>query len=95
MEQIIQKLKAESSDCYFWSTPSGAELDLLVVQPPNKYAFEIKYTSTPKITKSMTQAINTLGLQHLIVIIPGTAHCFLSESIEVYGLESFKNCSHH
>lgn len=89
LEELIRFHQADSQDCYFWSTHSGAELDLLLFPYTKKLAFEIKYTSTPKITKSMHQAIHDLGLEKLFIIIPGDAHYPLAENIWVYGLNKY------
>jgi predicted AAA+ superfamily ATPase len=86
MEEVIRFHQAEAEDCFFWATQSGAELDLLIVKSSNKLAFEFKYTSQPKITKSMIFAIETLGIEKLTVIIPGNAEYLLSSAILVKGL---------
>lgn len=51
-----------------------------------KQAFEFKFTSVPKITKSMQSAIDLLKLDKLTIIIPGDANYFLKSNIEVRGL---------
>jgi len=89
IEEIIRFHKAEPEDCFFWATQSGAEIDLLIVQHSRKLAFEFKYTSSPKITKSMLSAIENLDLYSIIVIVPGTADYPLSDSILVKGLKTY------
>lgn len=89
MEQVIRVLNAESEDCYFWSTQSGAELELLIVQYGKKMGFEFKYTDAPKITKSMHVALEDLKLDQITLIIPGKHHFWLSEQVEVWGIEDF------
>lgn len=88
LEEVIRKLKADSNDCYFWATQGGAELDLLIFKDGNKLGFEIKYTDSPKITKSMHSALNDLKLDQMTVIIPGKDKFKLSEEVEVCGLEA-------
>ncbi len=89
LEEVIRFHQAEPEDCFFWATQSGAEIDLLIVKSTNKLAFEFKYTSQPKITKSMIFAIEALGLEKLTVIIPGNAEYSLSPSILVKGLQRY------
>ena len=80
-------MSASDDDVYFWSTYSGAELDLLVVRGTRKIGFEIKYTSRPVTTKSMHSACEMLDLNMLYVVYPG-AHCFpLTECIEAVTLK--------
>jgi predicted AAA+ superfamily ATPase len=68
---IIQRIGDHQEQCYFWATHQGAELDLLVVQGSKRFGFEIKRTVTPKKTKSMLIAMDTLGLDGLDVIHAG------------------------
>lgn len=91
LEEVIRKLDTDYNDCYFWATQGGAELDLLVIKNGKKLGFEIKYTDSPKITKSMHSAIDDLNLEQMTIIIPGKDKFKLSEDIEVYGIEAFKN----
>lgn len=90
LEQITQLMHSDARDCFFWSAQSGGEIDLLIVENNKKTAFEFKYTSRPTITKSMHIAMTALELEKMTVIIPGKAHYFLSESIEVWGLEAYR-----
>lgn len=81
-------MEVENDDYYFWATQGGAELDLLILKNSKKLGFEIKYTDSPKITKSMRIAIRDLGLDSLTIIVPGTEKFKLEENIEVCGIEN-------
>ncbi len=70
-----------SRDIYFWATHGGAELDVLLFQKGKAIGFEIKYTDSPKISKSMRIALEDLNLHHLYVVYPGDETFPLSESI--------------
>lgn len=89
LEEVIKALNIENEDCYFWSTQSGAEVDLFVSTYGQKKAFEFKYTDSPKVTKSMRIAMEDLGLSELTVIIPESTHFKLDHNISVYGLKTF------
>lgn len=69
MEQTIQNLRL--TDSYFWSTYSGAELDLLFFQNGKKYGLEFKFNETPEVSKSMRVVVQDLCLEHLWVVYPG------------------------
>jgi predicted AAA+ superfamily ATPase len=69
LEQLLTLI--ETKDNYFWSTYSGAELDLLVMIGGKRYGFEFKYSDAPGHTRSMSVAIQNLGLEHLWVVYPG------------------------
>jgi hypothetical protein len=86
LEQVIDLYQAEPEDCFFWATHSEAELDLLIVKDNVKYGFEFKYSNTPRSTKSMQSALNTLELDYITVIIPGDSVYYLHEQIKVCGL---------
>ena len=89
LEEIIKKYQAQSEECFFWATQSGAELDLLIMKNGKRLGFEIKYTDYPKLTKSMIIAKQDLTLDHLYVIYPHRETFPLGDNITAKGLESF------
>lgn len=92
LEEIIRKYQAQ--DCYFWSTYSGAELDLLIETKNGWVGFEFKYSDAPKLTKSMQIALEDLKLTELHVIYPGSVNYCLADRIFVKGLNNFLKMSH-
>lgn len=86
LEETIRTLDAEQEEVWFWATHAGAELDLLVQKGGQRLGFEIKYTASPKVTKSMRAAIDSLRLDRLTVIYPGERKIRLAEDIEAIGL---------
>ena len=68
---IVRRLGARWSECYFWATHAGAELDLLVVRGRTRLGFEIKRTVAPTVTPSMKVALSDLRLTRLDVIHAG------------------------
>ena len=72
---VVDRLRARWSECYFWATHAGAELDLLVVRGRTRIGFEIKRTVAPAVTPSMRAALADLRLSRLDVIHAG-AHTF-------------------
>ena len=69
VEQVLRTF--EPAQPYFWSTHSGAELDLLFLHKGQRLGFEIKFTEAPKLTLSMRRAKEELRLDHLWVVHPG------------------------
>lgn len=51
IESIIRFHQVDPGECYFWSTHSGAELDLLVFESGKRIGYEIKHTDSPRMTK--------------------------------------------
>lgn len=91
LESIIRHLKLDEYDCYFWSTYSGAELDLLAILGNERHGFEFKFSKQPKLTKSMQMACEDLKLDTLTVIYPGDQTIRLTKSILCQGLENYIN----
>jgi hypothetical protein len=89
LEELIRYYNAEEEESYFWAVQSDAELDLLIVKGGQKMAFEFKYTDHPSITRSMRVAMKQLNLDKVTIVLPGDRQFFLSENIEVRGLDTF------
>jgi predicted AAA+ superfamily ATPase len=81
IEQVIAQLRLLPSECYFWRTYQGAELDLLVVRGRRRIGFEIKHTSAPMLTPSMRAALADLKLDSLSVVHAGTDSYAMAERI--------------
>jgi uncharacterized protein len=71
VEAVIHQLGARADRCHFWATHTGAELDLLVIDGPRRYGFEVKRTTAPAVTPSMRHALADLRLTRLDVIHAG------------------------
>ena len=83
LEQVIQMHRADAGECFFWATHGDAELDLLIVQGTKRSAFEFKYTSTPRVTRSMHSALEDLKLDRITIVTPGDGDYPLAENVKV------------
>lgn len=81
IEQLIERLGARPSECFFWRTYQGAELDLLVIRGRQRLGFEIKRTTAPTATPSMRGALADLKLDSLTVVHAGKASFPLAPGI--------------
>jgi hypothetical protein len=71
IEQIIA-IKPSSCDIFFYRTQAGAEIDLVITKGLKvKAAVEIKYSLTPKMTKSSNSAIAELNPEKTWIVYPG------------------------
>lgn len=68
---------------FFWSTYSGAEIDLMFLHKGQRYGLEFKFSEAPKVTKSMRIGLRDLGLRHLSIIYPGEHSYPVDEGISV------------
>jgi predicted AAA+ superfamily ATPase len=83
---IVDRLRARWSECHFWATHAGAELDLLVVRGRQRLGFEIKRTVAPAITPSMRSALADLRLSRLDVVHAGDRSFELGHRIRAVAL---------
>jgi hypothetical protein len=79
--QVIRQLGAKPDECYFWGTHAGGELDLLIVRGRVRLGFDIKRTSSPRLTPSMRNAWHDLKLKSLDVIHAGEHTFPMAEGI--------------
>jgi hypothetical protein len=79
IEQLLSKLK--SRDFFYWRTHSGTELDLMILKNGKKLGFEVKFSDTPKITRSMLSAVDDLKLDKLYLVYKGQRELSLNEKI--------------
>jgi len=87
INQLKRRLKARDEECFFWSIHAGAELDSLVVRARTRLGFEIKRTSSPKLTRSMRSAITDLKLSSLDVIHAGERTFALAENVRAVSIK--------
>ena len=86
LEQVIRAAQADAQECFFWATHRGAELDLLLVRGTTRRAFEFRYSSAPKVTRSLHSALADLKVDRIEIVYPGDATYALADRIDVVGL---------
>lgn len=89
LEAVINVHRATPEECYFWGIHAQAELDLLLHLRGQRLGFEFKFTDKPTITKSMRTAMETLNLNTLVIISPGSHDFPLDTQIRAIGLEAY------
>ena len=62
---------ATPEECFLWAAHSGPELDLLWVRGRHRWGFEFKRTYSPKLTRSLHVALETLGLKRAFIVDAG------------------------
>lgn len=88
IQQVARALEAEPEECFFWGLHTGAELDLLIVRGRQRLGFEIKRTSSPRLTPSMRSALDVLGLERLDVVYAGKEVFPLADRVRAVGVEA-------
>lgn len=84
--EVVACLDARPEDCFFWKLHSGAELDLLVRRGNRRRGFELKLTTSPRVTPSIHSALENLGLEELVVIHAGAESYPLAPRIRAVAL---------
>jgi len=91
LEQILARLP--KIDAWFWGTQGGAELDLLIQPNGRRIGFEFKVADAPRMTKSLSIAMNDLRLDELVVVKPRGNGYPLEKKIRVASLgEALEFC---
>ena len=84
---IEQVLATEPHDeAYFWATHQGAEIDLILRRSSELYGVECKRADAPRITTSIRNALDDLGLAGVAILYPGAQRFRLSDRVEVVPL---------
>jgi len=78
LEQVLSLLRPR--EAYFYAAHGGVELDLFI-PGKLKLGVEFKRQDAPKVTRSMRQAIQDLGLKTLWIVYPGSREIQLDEKI--------------
>ncbi len=80
-EQLLTLLDLPEERVYFWRAHTGAELDLLVDRGDHHVGYEIKRTSSPRVTQSMRSALRDLELTELTVVHAGERSFQMAENL--------------
>jgi uncharacterized protein len=87
VEEVLRKLAPR--ECYSWAVHNGPSIDLLCFKEGRRLGFEVKYQDAPRLTRSMSVALEILKLDALTVVYPGSARYSLHKNIEVVPLEQY------
>jgi predicted AAA+ superfamily ATPase len=81
IEQALNIVQPQ--EAYFGAERSGASLDLLYFVHEKRFGIKAMFNEAPKVTRSLHQAVQTLGLEHLWILYPGERSHAVSEQISV------------
>jgi len=84
---VIEQLLARTGigDAWFWGTHGGAEIDLVLQHGGGLTGIEIKRTDAPRLTPSIRNAIDDLGLDRVIVAHAGDRRFAMAPEVEAVG----------
>ena len=69
---VIENILTQSPrwQASYFRTSNGTEIDLILTKGMTKIAIEIKSSTSPKVSKSFWNAIETIGADKAVVIAP-------------------------
>jgi len=89
IEQISQLISSEI-ELFFYRTHEGTECDLVLTHGGKTVAcIEIKYTSTPKVSKGFRLGLADLNSKHNFIITPASSDYLADKDIRVCNLADF------
>jgi uncharacterized protein len=90
VEQILSILPS-NIQAYFYRTQDGAEMDIVLVKGVNPYmSIEIKYSSTPTVSKGFHESLADLKTKNNFIIIPNADTDYLAQKhIRVVDIGTF------
>jgi len=89
IEQISGNMDHDM-ECFFYRTHEGSECDLVLVKGGQAIAaIEIKYTSSPKISRGLTMALRDISAENNFIITPHTDDYLIHRSVRVCNLSVF------
>lgn len=95
INQVHSVLNSDE-ELYFYRTQDGAKIDLLIRRNDQWLAAaEIKFSSTPILTKGTYIAMEDLGIPLLHVIVPKDENYPLAKNVRVIGLRGFLELLDH
>ena len=91
IENLVQSASGRARP-YFYRTSAGAEIDLVLEFTVGKcWAFEIKLSNRPTVTRGFYTATNDIQAERRIVVIPGTRSSLMRHDIEIMPLLAAMN----
>ncbi len=93
LDCIVHQLNVQPEETFFWSTHTGAELDLLIIRGNNRLGFEFKRTTAPTLTRSVNIALEDLKLSQVYVVYAGNKIYPLAPKVTAIGLSQVINFS--
>lgn len=86
----ISSLKNNDIDIFYYRTHAGTEIDLILVKALIPVAsIEIKFSASPKVTKSLVTGINDLQTKKNFIIVPNSEDYLIRENIRVCNITDF------
>ena len=87
LENLIRVVGQEDTRFYFWAAHTGARVDLLARRGAQLRGFQIRRTSTPRITRSMLAVLEDLSLTRMEIVHAGPSSFPLGRRVRAISAE--------
>lgn len=91
VEQVLAR--EPHDEACFWASHQGAEIDLVLRRGERLFGVECKRADAPRMTRSLRNAIDDLGLERAIIVYPGTRRYPLADNVEAVPLTDLASAS--
>jgi uncharacterized protein len=71
IEHLIHDAELAGDDCFHYSVQGGAEVELVTNVGGAVFGFDCKHSDVPKVTKSMRDVAQDLGMKRVFAVYPG------------------------
>ncbi len=87
LENLIRVLGKRDTQFYFWAAHTGAKVDLIAQSGGQLRGFEIRRTSSPRITRSVKTALEDLSLTRMDIVYAGSESLRLDRRVRAISAE--------
>ncbi len=87
---VVEQIAAHAppgAELNYFRTSAGAEIDLVLTLGQRRYAFEMKYSSAPKLARGFWNAMTDLAVERAWVVAPVERAYPLAEAVNVVPLD--------
>jgi len=88
---VLRALDLQPEEIYFYSTHSGAELDLFFVKNGRNWGIEFKFQDAPGMTRSLHSCMKDLELEHAWILYPGSSDYPVHERVTVTSIHNMES----
>ena len=87
LENLIRVLEKRKTQFYFWAAHTGARVDLIAKSGRQLRGFEIRRTSSPRITRTVKTALEELSLTRMDIVYAGSESLRLDRRVRAISAE--------
>ncbi|MCY4477669.1 MAG: ATP-binding protein [Gammaproteobacteria bacterium] len=87
LENLMRVLGKQETQFYFWAAHTGARVDLIAKSGRQLRGFEIRRTTSPRITRTVKTALEELSLTRMDIVYAGSERLRLDRRVRAISAE--------